>query len=180
MTLHPVVRGERVTLARPSPSWFPRVATLINDPRINRTLITAVPWPIETFEVSSWLPVSDPPTAFLIAETGNLERPLGLIHFHSYDALSRSIKLAILLEVEAQNHGFGSEAVRLMVDYGFRTFDLNRIALSAFSSNPGGLRAYERAGFRREGVRRRAWFRDGAWHDDVVMAVCRSDWEDRA
>ena len=53
------------------------------------------------------------------------------------------------------------------------------MSLSAFSTNPAGLRAYERAGFRHEGVRRNAWFRDGEWHDDVVMAVLRSEWQDR-
>jgi RimJ/RimL family protein N-acetyltransferase len=123
-------------------------ASWISDPSINRTLITATPWPLEPAQMPAWLPVAQPPTAFLLALLPALERPVGLAHFHSFDERSKSIKLAILLEPAFQHQGLGTQAVRLMLDYGFATFDLHRIALSAFSSNPAGLRAYERAGFR--------------------------------
>jgi RimJ/RimL family protein N-acetyltransferase len=171
-----VVAGSRVSLVRPDPAWFALAASWINDPAVARTLITSVPWPLDPVDVASWLPSTEPPTAFLVVPAGE-RRPVGLSHFHSYDAAAKSIKLAILLEPTAQGRGFGTEAVRLMVGYAFSRFDLNRVALSAFANNPAGLRAYERAGFRVEGVRRRAWFREGRFRDDVLMAVLRRDWE---
>jgi RimJ/RimL family protein N-acetyltransferase len=179
-SLYPVAHGARIAICRPSPRWFTLAASWVSDPQINRTLITATPWPLEPAQMPAWLPVAEPPTAFLIALQGTLDRPIGMSHFHSFDERSKSIKLAILLEPNFQGQGLGSEAVAVMLEYAFKTFDLHRVSLSAFSSNPAGLRAYERAGFRFEGVRRKAWFRDGEWHDDVVMAVLRSEWQERA
>lgn len=189
----PVVVGRLISLARPDPRFFPLAASWINDHEIGRTLITGVPWPITTEEVAYWLPTTFPLTAFFIWPNALLDppagedgaaqpaesRPVGLCHFHTFDRAAKCIKLAILLEPSAQGRGFGSEAVMHMLEYAFSTFDLNRVALSAFSNNPGGLRAYARAGFKTEGVRRRAWYRDGEWLDDVLMAVLRRDWEAR-
>jgi RimJ/RimL family protein N-acetyltransferase len=184
-TMRIVSRGAHIALVRPDRHWFQMVAAWINDPRVNQTLVTAIPWPLEAPDASSWLPTGEPLMAFLIApvsanQTGGrglVDHPVGLCHFHSYDHETRSIKIAILIEPASQGRGYGTEAVRLLVDYAFETFDLNRICLSAFGNNPAGLRAYERAGFRLEGVRRRVWYRAGAWHDDVMMSVLRHEWE---
>jgi RimJ/RimL family protein N-acetyltransferase len=170
--------GRLVALARPDTHYYGLAAGWINDPRVNRTLVTGTPWPVSELDIGHWLPLGDPPSAFLIVPVGpGHAEPVGLTHFHSYDRKARSIKLAILIEPGSQGCGYGTEAVRLMLDHAFTTFDLNRVALSAFASNPGGLRAYERAGFVREGTRRHAWYRDGRWHDDVLMAVLRGEWE---
>jgi RimJ/RimL family protein N-acetyltransferase len=176
LSLRTVSRGERVVLARPDRAWFGLVASWINDPRVSRTLVTAIPWPLEPSDAAIWLPSGEPLMAFLVAPV-HQDQPVGLCHFHSYDHETRSIKIAVLIEPGSQGRGYGTEAVRLLVDYAFNSFDLNRVALSAFGSNPAGLRAYERAGFRVEGTRRRVWFRAGAWHDDVMMSVLRADWE---
>lgn len=175
-SLRVVSRGTRVALVRPERHWFSLVADWINDPRVNHTLVTAIPWPLEAPDASGWLPSGEPLMAFLIAPVGS-DRPVGLCHFHSYDHDTRSIKIAILIEPESQGRGYGTQAVQLLVDYAFETFDLNRVCLSAFGNNPAGLRAYEHAGFRLEGVRRRVWYRAGAWHDDVMMSVLRREWE---
>lgn len=172
-----VLPGALVSLVRPDRCWHALAASWINDPDVGRTLVTAVPWPVTIDDVPAWLPAGEPPTSFLIVPRASPARPVGLSHFHSYDPPGASIKLAILIEPAAQGRGYGAEAVRLMVDFAFTTFDLHRISLSAFANNPVGLRAYERAGFQREGVRRRAWYREGAWQDDVLMAVLRPDWQ---
>ena len=189
-TMRIVSRGARIALVRPDRHWFQMVAAWINDPRVNQTLVTAIPWPLEAPDASSWLPTGEPLMAFLIApvsadHAGDRslgdrslgDHPVGLCHFHSYDHETRSIKIAILIEPASQGRGYGTEAVRLLVDYAFETFDLNRVCLSAFGNNPAGLRAYERAGFKLEGVRRRVWYRAGTWHDDVMMSVLRREWE---
>jgi RimJ/RimL family protein N-acetyltransferase len=46
-----------------------------------------------------------------------------------------------------------------------------------FDFNPRAMRAYEKAGFRLEGTRREAIYQDGAYHDELVMAILRSEFE---
>jgi RimJ/RimL family protein N-acetyltransferase len=71
--------------------------------------------------------------------------------------------------------GFGTEATRLVVDYALRTVGLHRVSLEVFDFNPRAQRAYEKAGFVREGILRDSLLWDGERHDTIVMSVLRSD-----
>lgn len=51
--------------------------------------------------------------------------------------------------------------------------------LTVVASNVGGVKAYTKAGFQQEGVLRQALYRDEMYHDAIVMAMLRSEWEAR-
>jgi RimJ/RimL family protein N-acetyltransferase len=72
--------------------------------------------------------------------------------------------------------GLGTEATRMMLDYGFGTLNLNRIWLQVFASHVGAQRVYEKAGFRKEGVQRQQHFLEGRYEDGVLMGILRSEW----
>jgi RimJ/RimL family protein N-acetyltransferase len=55
--------------------------------------------------------------------------------------------------------------------------NLHRIMLTVSSLNIGAVKAYTRAGFQQEGVLRQASYRDGAYHDKIIMAILRPEWE---
>jgi aminoglycoside 6'-N-acetyltransferase len=78
-------------------------------------------------------------------------------------------------EVSARGRGYALEAVKLLVDYLFRGYPAERIAGFTDGENKPAQRVMERAGFRREGVLRRAMFRDGEWRDIAVYAVLRQE-----
>ena len=63
--------------------------------------------------------------------------------------------------------------------YAFDTLRLHRLSLDVFSFNTRAIRAYERAGFVREGVLRDAIVTDGGYADDVLMAMLESEWRAR-
>jgi RimJ/RimL family protein N-acetyltransferase len=67
--------------------------------------------------------------------------------------------------------GFGTQATKAVVEYGFDQVGLHRIELGVYAFNGRAQRAYEKAGFRREGVRRDALHWDGEWHDEILMAI---------
>lgn len=85
--------------------------------------------------------------------------------------------LSINLRPAHLGQGYGTEAVRLVVDHAFRSVPLHRIGLGVYAYNDRALRCYEAVGFREEGRRREVVFADGAWHDLVVMGLLRSEWE---
>lgn len=72
--------------------------------------------------------------------------------------------------------GYGTEATKLLTAFAFESLNLNRVWLHVYDFNLAGIRAYEKAGFKREGVLRQATFREGAYHDVHVMAVLREEW----
>lgn len=88
----------------------------------------------------------------------------------------RAGTLAIILGPDFVDRGLGSDAVRVMVRYGFLAMGLNRIELRTFAFNSRARRAYERVGFVQEGVRRQAAWVGGGFADEVVMSLLRSEW----
>lgn len=101
---------------------------------------------------------------------------IGSCQLHGIDERHRSAELQIRIGLRtAWGLGYGTEAVRLLVAYGFSELGLHRVQLHAFATNERAVRTYERVGFRREGVRRDGALVDGAFVDVVAMAILATD-----
>ncbi len=74
--------------------------------------------------------------------------------------------------------GIGTEVTKTITNYGFNTLGLHRIFLSVSELNQSAVKAYENAGYIREGLLRDAAFRDGKFHNKILMSVLASEWED--
>ena len=84
--------------------------------------------------------------------------------------------LGVLMGPGHRGRGLGLETVRLALRYAFLEMGLHRVQLSCWAFNDRALRCYRAAGFVEEGRRREVTFHDGRWHDEVLMAVLRSEW----
>jgi RimJ/RimL family protein N-acetyltransferase len=80
-------------------------------------------------------------------------------------------------EPEYRGKGYGTDALRLTVNYAFRELNMYRVSLSFYSYNLRARHVYEKAGFVHEGVRRGALQRDGQRYDEIMMGLLRSEWE---
>ena len=112
---------------------------------------------------------------FTIYERTTL-RPIGGANLHDID--TRTATFAILIgEKDCWGKGYGTEATRLVLDYGFSALGLHNIVLTVHSSNARGLRAYQRAGFREIGRRREVINRGGRLYDLVYMDCLASEFQ---
>jgi RimJ/RimL family protein N-acetyltransferase len=93
---------------------------------------------------------------------------LAIAHAHG------SAEFAIALG-ERRGRGLGTEATRLVLDFAFHVLRLRNVLLETLDWNVAGLTAYERAGFRRIGVRRGARFTRGRPTDIVLMDAVPED-----
>ncbi len=84
-----------------------------------------------------------------------------------------------IFDREQWGKGYGTEAMRLVLEYAFRELKLNRVELTTDDENVRAIRSYEKCGFVREGLLREHRLIDGRPVDSVAMAVIRSDWEAR-
>ena len=108
-------------------------------------------------------------------ETGQL---IGYAGITAISRITHSGEYYILLgEKSCWGKGYGTEVTRLIVHYGFASLNLHRIMLTVSELNVGGVRAYRKAGFQQEGVLRQACYRNGAYHDKLIMAILRPEWE---
>lgn len=82
----------------------------------------------------------------------------------------------IVIGPRGRDRGLGTDAVRLIVGYGFERLGLHRIELAVYDFNPRARRVYEKAGFVAEGTRRDALRWDGEWIGATVMSVLAPEW----
>lgn len=93
------------------------------------------------------------------------------------DRVNGSAEVSIFMFRGNWGRGLGTDAINVLLDFGFGELRLERIYLQVFDYNPRAIRSYEKSGFVREAVLRRSRFHRGAHHDVIVMAVLRSEWE---
>ena len=106
------------------------------------------------------------------------EIPIGIVGLHCLREVYRSMEFRILIyDPSAIGSGIGTEATRLVVDYGFERLNLHRIWLGVHSDNKGAIRCYEKAGFKREGVLRDELFTYGKYADAIRMGVLEGEWK---
>ncbi len=84
----------------------------------------------------------------------------------------RKAEFGIMIgEVDQRGKGYGTETTRLTVQFAFETLNLNRVQLCVFTDNEAGIRAYEKVGFVREGIKRENTFVDGRYIDEVMYSL---------
>jgi diamine N-acetyltransferase len=102
---------------------------------------------------------------------------IGNCGLRNIDADNGSAEVAIsIVGRERWGKGLGTDAMRVLVDYGFGEMRLERIWLRVFDYNPRAVRSYEKAGFVKEVLLRHDRFHRGAHHDVHLMAIIRPDW----
>lgn len=100
------------------------------------------------------------------ADSGEL---IGTCSLTDFSADGRSAILRILLGPhECWGHGYGTQAIRLLVAYGFNTLGLRAISLGVFANNERAIRSYRKVGFQTVGTTRLSFSAPGA---EVLMVV---------
>jgi RimJ/RimL family protein N-acetyltransferase len=157
----------------------PVLAPWINDPEVTRTLAAWRPYTVGMeIEFIEHATKSEQDLVLGIALRAD-DRLIGITGLHRIDSRSRQASFGISIgEKREWGQGYGTEATRMMVRLAFDTLNLNRVWLHVHETNARGLGAYERAGFRREGVLRQSAYREGRYLDTFVMAVLREEWNE--
>lgn len=99
---------------------------------------------------------------------------IGKCGFTKINWKNRVGELAILIgEKGCHGKGYGTDAVATLCKFGFEELNLHKLKAMVFDFNLPALRCYEKCGFEREGTLKKEIFREGAYHDVVVMGLLR-------
>lgn len=75
--------------------------------------------------------------------------------------------------------GFATEAVKLILEFGFNQLQLHRIEAGCAVGNIGSIKVLEKAGFTKEGHTRKLLPIRGEWHDNFGFAILEEDWQNK-
>lgn len=176
LRVQPELAGERVVLVQLGVEHVEGVWQALQDPEVLRFTGTHTKFTRE--RVEDW-------TAKLLGRDDRADWAILRASDRAYvgdaslgdlDADNRSMSFRIALGGAAEfGRGYGTEALRLLLDYAFDVVGVHRVTLEVFDFNTRAQRVYEKCGFVREGVQREALYWDGQWHDTIDMAVLAGD-----
>ncbi|MFF0434921.1 GNAT family N-acetyltransferase [Streptomyces sp. NPDC004327] len=172
----PTLRGELVTLRPVTEDDVPALLPMLNDPEIGRLTGSHADFPEAALR--QWYATRGAQTnrldlAVVERATG---RVVGEAVLNEWDAPNESCGFRICLAPDTLGRGLGTEATRLIVGHAFEGLGLYRVWLEVYAFNPRARRAYEKAGFRAEGVLRGALLWEGERVDATVMSVIAPEW----
>jgi RimJ/RimL family protein N-acetyltransferase len=103
---------------------------------------------------------------------------IGSCGFFNLNWRCRRAEAGILIGArEHWGEGYGTDALRTLVHWGFYTLNLNRIYLRVFQDNARAVRCYQKVGFVEEGCLRQDDYRNGAYRDTLLMSMLRPEWD---
>jgi ribosomal-protein-alanine N-acetyltransferase len=107
-------------------------------------------------------------------------RPIGMVAYNRVDTVDRCTDIDIVIGDPAyRDRGYGTDAIRVFLGFLFDTVGLHRVWLGTYDHNARARRAYEKCGFRREGVTRQSSWVDGRWVDDVIYGILEHEFRGR-
>lgn len=174
----PTLTGEKVKLRPLVLPDAPRLVALLADQQVSRNLRLRTPVTLaaEREFIAALAHATDQLVLGITAlEDGRL---MGVCGLHQLGDPARQAELGLFLGgPEEWGKGYGTEVTRLLCRHGFAAMALNRIWLHVYVDNERGIRAYQRVGFRREGLLRQAALRDREHVDVLAMGILRSEWD---
>jgi RimJ/RimL family protein N-acetyltransferase len=103
---------------------------------------------------------------------------IGQINLFNWSHWEHNAEIGFWLRRKYWGQGHGTEALRLICQYGFRSLSLHRIGALVIDGNLGSMRALRKVGFRREGRSRESALLSGHWVDTWSFGLLRDELRD--
>jgi RimJ/RimL family protein N-acetyltransferase len=175
-----MIEGEKVVLRPKEMADLDRYYAWINDAEVTRFLIMR--YGISRAAEEAWLagrvsrPISYGEVGFAIDTKDGVH--IGSIDFHRAIPEDRAARLGIMIGDKAYwSRGYGTDAMRTLVRFGFGEMNLNRIDLTVDARNERAIACYRKCGFLEEARLRQDRYSEGTYHDTLIMGVLRDEWE---
>lgn len=174
-----IIAGAKVGLGPLEHGLLPLYTRWMNDIEVTHTLGVLRPFTLESEQAWYERVIHSAGDMHFTVYELTTGRPVGTTSLMEINYRSSTATFGIMIgERDCWNKGYGSEAARLVLEYGFFLLNLNNIMLTVHANNPRGVRAYEKAGFKIIGRRREAYRMAGEVYDVIMMDALAADFRE--
>ncbi len=170
-----MIAGEHVILRAFEQADAERCYRWMNDPNIVRTLKAR--YPIAFQNEVEWLDRAMHPSAgerHFAIERKEDRMHIGNASLHDIDWVSHTAWFGLFIgEPAAWNRGFGSDAIKTLVRFAFDEMNMHKLRINVFDYNERAQHILQASGFVVEGKLERDFYREGTYHDLVILSVFR-------
>lgn len=178
-TTQPVrfLEGERVYLRPIGIEDAEGYFHMLFNPEVRRLTGTKKPFTLEGIRCYIEGKSTDDSTVLLLIALADTDEVIGDIALQDIDHINRNANMRIAIDSDNhQGKGYGPESIRLLLEYSFGVLNLHRIELQVFTYNDRAIRAYEKVGFRKEGIQRDALYYEHQYHDSIMMSMLEDEY----
>ena len=171
-----MIQGKKVNLRRLDEGDLEREFHWLNDAEVTRLTQGDYALPVTRAQVRELFSEAIQGRRLFFAVETKDGILIGDAALHPIDEKNRIGELLITIgEKEYWNKGYGTDTILLLLKLAFQEINLQKVELKVFEYNERAIKVYERCGFQREGIRRRALFRDGKYYDQILMGILREE-----
>ncbi len=142
-----IFESERIIYVRPSFDLVPDYLEMVNDIDNVARFIGERSEPLTEQQEIDYIKdkMDNNATMFSMLEKGT-NKFIGNIEF--FNRVFEEAEWGIVITTSMQNKGYGTEALKRSVEYGFNELGLTRIYLGVYVNNPRAMHVYENCGFK--------------------------------
>jgi RimJ/RimL family protein N-acetyltransferase len=151
----------------------------MNDESILINLFTQITFPTNAEKEEAWIDSFSPDSLceyILAVQKNDTGKFIGGIEINNLDLKNRNCTIAVYMHPDYLGKGIGTQAIKLLLDFLFQRFSLNKIKLNVFDYNERAIKSYKKVGFVEEGVLRQELFTLNKYHDIVMMSILKQEW----
>jgi len=148
-----------------------RLVLYANNKKIFDNLTDAFPYPYTKDDGIKFIEKNSTENPIKILAVIFNDEPVGSIGvFPDVDVHRKNAQIGYWIAEPFWGRGIGTEAILKMVDYCFKTFDIERIYALAYGRNKASQRALEKAGFKIEAMLEKTIFKNNEFLDEIIYA----------
>lgn len=103
-------------------------------------------------------------------------RHIGNIKLGPVNWVHRFGEISLVIGDKGQwGKGYATEAIRMVCTYAFDVLGLHKVTAGSYATNPGSVRAFEKAGFEREGTWKEHYYSAGRYVDRICLGRLRPE-----
>lgn len=168
--------GKRVSLRAIEPSDIDLMYDLENDTswwHLSNTVAPFSRFVLEQYFKHAHLDIYSAKQLRLMitANVGKKVETVGMIDLFEFDPVNMRAGIGILVDKKWQNKGYASEALVLLIEYGFNTLNLHQLYCSIGVYNDPSLKLFQKHGFKITGQKEQWTKKHGTWADEYFLQL---------
>lgn len=173
-----MINGKQIYLRAMEPEDMDCFWDMINDPSVSHNVV-GWSFPVSKHEQMQWYEraVGDKRNLRFTVVLKEADLPVGMVTLSSLDWQNRSATHGIKLHPDCpKGKGIATDAVMTLMQYAFEEVGLHRLDGSWIDFNEPSRKLYEKCGWSVEGVKKEAIYRDGKYHDLIIVGILKEDY----